>query len=124
RSGLAGIGLAFISLYIESKDESYLIAAKSIAKKIDNFIESNQKITVRDWSGVSIGLIDGWSGGSLFYSALFAITKKENYYLKAFELISKDLKHTIQDEKSKALHTLRSEERRVGKECTSIWTMD
>src|SRR5699024_9477402 len=65
RSGLAGIGLAFISLYIESKDESYLIAAKSIAKKIDNFIESNQKITVRDWSGVSIGLIDGWSGGSL-----------------------------------------------------------
>lgn len=106
RSGLAGIGLAFISLYIESKDESYLIAAKSIAKKIDNFIESNQKITVRDWSGVSIGLIDGWSGGSLFYSALFAITKKENYYLKAFELISKDLKHTIQDEKSKALHTL------------------
>ncbi|PTL24490.1 class III lanthionine synthetase LanKC [Shouchella clausii] len=97
RSGLAGIGLALTSLHAATNDELYLQKAKSIAQGIDRILTDENELTVRDWSGVLIGLIDGWSGVSLFYTALYGITKEETYYSTAKALIEKDLTKTDVD---------------------------
>ncbi|MEK3906711.1 class III lanthionine synthetase LanKC [Oceanobacillus sp. FSL W7-1309] len=104
RSGLSGIGLTLVSLYIEEKDEQYLTKIKFISNLIDTFISENNELKSQDWSGIPIGLIDGWSGVSLFYSALYAITKDENYLNRAFDLINKDLEKT--QESKETLQTL------------------
>ncbi|MBS3678770.1 class III lanthionine synthetase LanKC [Ornithinibacillus massiliensis] len=104
RSGLAGIGLMLISLYLEVKDEQYLSEIESISKSIDNFISENNELTSKDWSGIPIGIIDGWSGVSLFYSALYSITKDESHYFRALDLINKDLEKT--QESKMTLQTL------------------
>ncbi|MGE7624851.1 class III lanthionine synthetase LanKC [Viridibacillus sp. NPDC096237] len=97
RSGLSGIGLVLISLYIEEQDELYLEKAKSIATIIDTFISDNKDLKVTDWAGIPVGLMDGWSGVSLFYSTLYAATRQEAYYFKSIELIDKDLEKTKED---------------------------
>jgi tRNA A-37 threonylcarbamoyl transferase component Bud32 len=106
RSGLSGIGLSLISLYLEEKNDSYILKAEAIAQTIDNYIDQGKILFVQDVAGVPIGLIDGWSGVSLFYSALFAVTNKRVYYDKSIELIEKDLECTKNDETTNVLHTL------------------
>lgn len=111
RSGLAGIGLTLISLYLEEKNDSYILKAEAIAQTINNYISQGKALFVQDMSGVPIGLIDGWSGVSLFYSALFAVTNKRVYYDKSIELIEKDLECTQNDETTNVLHTLDDKKR-------------
>ncbi|TCP70270.1 class III lanthionine synthetase LanKC [Baia soyae] len=106
RSGLAGIGLALTSLYLETLDPKFLEKAELIATKIDMFLEENREITVQDWTGLPIGLIDGWSGVSVFYSALYALTEKREYYFRAIELVVRDLNKTVRDNELEALNTI------------------
>ncbi|SDY37332.1 class III lanthionine synthetase LanKC [Thermoactinomyces sp. DSM 45892] len=106
RSGLAGIGLALASFYLESLDSKYLEKAESIAVKIENFLQEDNEITVQDWKGIPIGLIDGWSGVSVFYSSLYAITKNRKYYFRAVELVARDLNKTVTDNKLGVLNTI------------------
>ncbi|MCS1382966.1 hypothetical protein NXZ75_12230 [Lysinibacillus sphaericus] len=72
RSGLSGIGLFVISLYFETENIEYL----NLAKELEKFIEINrlkeEPLKVTDWMAVDIGVIDGLSVVSLFYSALFS----------------------------------------------------
>ncbi|AMX00148.1 class III lanthionine synthetase LanKC [Rummeliibacillus stabekisii] len=105
RSGLAGIGLAFVSLYLEDGNNRNLEKAESIAGYIEDFISSGKSLSVSDWAAVPLGLIDGWSGVSLFYSALYSITRNKEFYLRAVSLIENDLKNTQEDE---AVNTLQS----------------
>ncbi|SDC78225.1 class III lanthionine synthetase LanKC [Shouchella lonarensis] len=106
RSGLAGVGLALSSLYLERMEETFLAKAESLAKMIDGFIEGNKELIVQDWSGSPIGLIDGWSGVSMFYSALYSLTGNRKYYLRSLELIVKDLKRTVEDKDLEVLNTI------------------
>lgn len=105
RSGLAGIGLAFVSLYLEENNDQYLKEAKLIATHIQRFVSQNTSLTVSDWEGVPMGLIDGWSGGALFFSALYSITKNKDYYYMAKDLIESDLKNTAVDKNTNILQT-------------------
>ncbi|NRR23037.1 class III lanthionine synthetase LanKC [Brevibacillus sp. MS2.2] len=97
RSGLSGIGLGLVSLYLEEQDERFLEKAIFVASIIDTFMSEKKELKVQDWAGIPIGIMDGWSGVSLFYSALYAVTKKESYYLKSIECIDKDLEKTKED---------------------------
>jgi len=100
RSGLSGIGLAMISLFLETDNKAYLKQLNVIENYIYEFIEHNKELTIKDWAGVPIGLIDGWSGVSLFFTAMYSITKESHYYNTAVELIERDLKNTKEDNKT------------------------
>ncbi|QDP39175.1 lanthionine synthetase C family protein [Radiobacillus deserti] len=106
RSGASGIGLALTSLYLEEKNKTYLLKAEEIADAINNFIIQGKKLSNNDLTGVPIGLIDGWSGISIFYSALYAVTNNQVYFDKSIELIEKDLEKTEIDETINVMHTL------------------
>ncbi|MES5397972.1 class III lanthionine synthetase LanKC [Bacillus amyloliquefaciens] len=105
RSGLSGIGLSLISLYMEENNDDFLVTSEKIADQIENRIIEDDKLSVTDFAAVPIGLIDGWSGISLFYAALYSVTKNEKYYLKSKEYIERDLKHCKVDEETNTLQT-------------------
>lgn len=105
RSGLSGIGLFILSLYIENKDLKFLEMAINIEKRIDRNYDIN-KFNSQDWSAINNGLIDGYSGISLFYSALYGITKDKKYIKISEDLINKELKTGIYELKTGVLQLL------------------
>ena len=111
RSGLSGIGLFVISLYLETKDTEHL----QLAKKIEESIEANRvkdaPLRVDDWMAVNVGAIDGLSGVSLFYSALYSATKNKKYLEKAEALLKEDLESTKTDDVTGVLQTLDNRKR-------------
>ncbi|KAB7672197.1 class III lanthionine synthetase LanKC [Bacillus sp. B1-b2] len=107
RSGIAGIGLFIISLYLKTKNIKYLNYAEFLESKIDySRLENKESLKIKDWMGVNIGIIDGFSGVSLFYSALYSSTKKNDYLEKSKNLLKKDLESTTNDELAGVLQTL------------------
>lgn len=106
RSGMSGIGLFLINLFIETGDVRFLKSAENIYVRIESILAEDEEILVEDWAAVNIGLIDGLSGVSLFYSALYATTSKELYLARSIELLKKDLKHTHIDHSTGIIQTL------------------
>lgn len=106
RSGLSGIGLFVISLYLETKNTEFLHLSEELERIIDFNIVKDEPLRVNDWMAVDIGLIDGLSGVSLFYSALYSATNNKNYLEKAEVLLKKDLESTKKDDVTGVLQTL------------------
>ncbi|WP_144557840.1 class III lanthionine synthetase LanKC [Shouchella miscanthi] len=106
RSGLSGVGLFYISIYLETNKTEYLDYAENVAEKIAFARKTQKSLKTNDWSAVPIGLIDGVSGISLFYAALYSVTSNEDYLCEAIELIKEDLAKTQKDEESGILQTL------------------
>lgn len=106
RSGLSGIGLFMISLYLETGNSEHL----QFAKEIEELIEINrvkaESLKINDWMAVEIGAIDGLSGVSLFYSALYSVTHDQKYLNQAESLIQEDLEKTQKDNVTGVLQTL------------------
>lgn len=94
RSGLSGIGLSLIGAFRETKETKYLENSKQIATFINEYAEKNKEIKITDWSAVNLGLIDGWSGVSLFFLELYKVTNDKKYLDKSQYYIKKDLKNT------------------------------
>lgn len=106
RSGLSGFGLFVISLYLETNDSEHLQLAKEIEELIEVNRVKDEALKVNDWMGVNIGLIDGLCGVSLFYSALYSVTRNKVYLKKAELLLKEDLEKTRKDEVTGVLQTL------------------
>lgn len=113
RSGLSGIGLSIISLYLEEKKFEYLELSELIAIEIEKIINENNELFVSDWTAVPVGLIDGLSGVSFFYSALYAVTTKKEYLLRSVDYIERDLKQCKSDEETNTLQTFDHQNLRV-----------
>ena len=106
RSGIAGIGLFMISLYLETKDKKYLDISENLDRLIDLNRMNGEPLKTNDWMAVDIGVIDGLAGVSLFYSALYSATNNEKYFQKAESFLKKDLERTQKDDTSGVLQTL------------------
>jgi len=106
RSGLSGIGLFLISLYIETENTEYFDLVKELEKSINLHRLTDEPLKVTDWMAVDKGVIDGVSGVSLFYSALYSVTQNRKYLEKAESLLVEDLKSTKKDHVSGILQTL------------------
>lgn len=106
RSGLAGFGIALSYLYLDTQEEKYLKEIYAISDCIKKYETKGGDIIPKDWSGVPIGLIDGWSGVSLFYSAMYMVTHDEKMMKEAIAMIKKDLSNTVIQEDLKVLQTL------------------
>lgn len=111
RSGLAGIGLSLVSLYLEDNNSLYLDEAKKVVTHINDFVNQEKNLSVNDWSAIPIGLIDGWSGVSLFYSVMYSITNDRHFYFMAKDFIERDLKNTKEDNDIQILQTIDEKER-------------
>ncbi|MFJ5764370.1 class III lanthionine synthetase LanKC [Lysinibacillus sp. NPDC093210] len=111
RSGLSGIGLFVISLYLETGNSEHL----DLVEELENLIELNRlkdkPLKVTDWMGVDKGIIDGLSGVSLFYSALYSVTHNKKYLEKAELLLIEDLKSAKKDDVFGMLQILDSKNR-------------
>ncbi|GIO25323.1 lanthionine synthetase C family protein [Oceanobacillus sp. J11TS1] len=79
-------------------------------EKLEKIIEFNiskeESLKVNDWMGVRIGIFDGLSGVSLFYSALYSATNNKKYLEKAKSLLKEDLDKTRRDDVTGTLQTL------------------
>ncbi|MGG0369607.1 class III lanthionine synthetase LanKC [Priestia endophytica] len=111
RSGMSGVGLAYISLYLEEDNNEYLKNAELIAHRIKDYIDKDGSLTVDDWAAVPIGLLDGWSGVALFYTSLYSMTKNYEFYNLAKDLIERDLANTQEDKETSILQTIDERER-------------
>lgn len=111
RSGLSGIGLVYANLYKETKEDIYLDKCKDIFENIKSFINQKKSLRVEDWASVPIGLIDGWSGVSIFTTIMYEITGDEDYYNLSVELISRDIQNSQEDEDLNILQTKDSKNR-------------
>lgn len=113
RSGLSGIGLFVVSLFFETEDYEYVKYAKEIEELIEKNLNHEGKLSTNDWMAVEIGVIDGLSGVSLFYSAMYSATRDTSYLDKAKQLISEDLKKTILDESTGSIQTVDERNRQL-----------
>nr|8SAP_A Chain A, Class III lanthionine synthetase LanKC [Bacillus thuringiensis serovar andalousiensis]8SAP_B Chain B, Class III lanthionine synthetase LanKC [Bacillus thuringiensis serovar andalousiensis] len=111
RSGLSGIGLFVISLYLETENKEYLKLAKDLERMIKLNRAKDKQLKVKDWMAVDIGVIDGLSGVSLFYSALYSVTQNQKYLEEAEVLIKEDLESTKKDDVTGVLQTVDNKNR-------------
>lgn len=106
RSGLSGIGLALVHLYEDTKDERYLKEIEIISNHIKKYLEEDASIIVKDWSAVPIGLIDGWSGASMLFTAMYRITNNRTWAELSIQALKRDLSKCKEQDDSKILQVL------------------
>src|SRR5699024_4358428 len=70
RSGLAGTGLALLSASVLHQSDTFLEKTVNIAQKLEHLLQRDLTVNSSDYDAVPIGLIDGWSGVSLFFGIL------------------------------------------------------
>ncbi|MCL1934923.1 MAG: class III lanthionine synthetase LanKC [Defluviitaleaceae bacterium] len=94
RSGLAGIGIALISLYNQNSNTKYLQEAEKIASTLIENIDNDTELQIgTDWTSSNFGLLDGYSGISLYLSILYNTTKKRLYLDNSIKAIEKDIEN-------------------------------
>lgn len=90
-TGLAGTGLALLSASTVLEKNTYMRKTIDIAGRLETLLEQDVYIKPSDVDFIPIGLIDGWSGVSLFYSALYRITDDPHWLSLSERAIVKDL---------------------------------
>ncbi len=89
-SGLAGIGLALLSASIVI-DSNYMTKVYNIANRLEILLEKDITVRTRDVDAIPIGLLDGWSGVSLFFSVLYKVTNDKHWLSLSLATIQKDI---------------------------------
>lgn len=97
-SGLAGTGLAFVTLSADSAFRELLSKAILIGKKLLTSFQMDVKIIKKDEDFISMGLIDGWAGVSLFFNSLYRATKDSIWLEAAIAALQKDIDNCTRDE--------------------------
>ncbi|MEW5593638.1 class III lanthionine synthetase LanKC [Peribacillus frigoritolerans] len=97
-SGLAGIGLALLSAS-NLPNLGYLFEKSlAIAYRLEDLLERDVKVKPSDFDAIPFGLIDGWSGVSLFFSTLYKITKDKHWLTLSTLAIKKDMEQCVLEE--------------------------
>lgn len=95
RSGLSGIGMALVAMYQKSYRGRYLSEAREIAETVMKKIVDDEEIAGTDWESVNLGLLDGYSGASIFFSLLYKATGEEKYLQASNDAIQKDIDNSF-----------------------------
>ncbi|NDI35799.1 class III lanthionine synthetase LanKC [Chengkuizengella sediminis] len=95
RTGLAGIGLSLLSASTLSGFETLFEKAVAIGYRLQTLLERDVSIKPNELDAIPFGLIEGWSGVSLFFSALHWNTGDENWLTLSMRAIEKDTNHYV-----------------------------
>jgi serine/threonine protein kinase len=98
KSGLAGTGLALLSASTIPDFEYLQEKAIAIGKRLEILLNQNVAIKPDDPDAIAIGLIEGWSGVSLFFSTLCSVTGDKNWLDLSLLAIEKDTDQCVFDE--------------------------
>lgn len=97
-TGLTGIGMALLGISTVEGFKHLRIKAESVALQIAELLEQDISLRTRDIDGIAMGLMDGWSGVSLFYSSFYRITG-DNRWLALSEIaLNKDIENCVLEE--------------------------
>ncbi|MFF2176734.1 class III lanthionine synthetase LanKC [Lysinibacillus sp. NPDC058147] len=95
-SGLSGIGLNYLSFYSITEEIDFLEKSKKIGNILIDAYKNNGAISVLDPFAMPHGLLNGWTGISLFILQL-GIVCKDDYLLNiSKEILEKELNENIQ----------------------------
>ncbi|WP_251943814.1 class III lanthionine synthetase LanKC [Staphylococcus sp. Marseille-Q5304] len=97
-SGLSGLGLGFLSIYYEFKDEFYLNQCKQVAKLLESNFIKNIPIYTFDYDIVDKGLLTSWAGASLFMTSLYKVTGEKKWLVISKKMLERELNNTLFDE--------------------------
>lgn len=97
-SGLAGVGLAFVALSADIQFSDFISKAVRVGNRLLEAVEKDVKITKVDEDFISMGLIDGWAGVSLFFSSLYRATNNDTWLNAAIVTLKKDIDNCVRDE--------------------------
>ncbi|UOQ49760.1 class III lanthionine synthetase LanKC [Gracilibacillus caseinilyticus] len=94
-SGLSGIGLGLLSASTLPELDYLLDKALSIADQLELLLEQDVPVRPSDMDAIPIGLLDGWSGVSLFFSALYRVTGDNHWFNLSNRSIAKDMDQCV-----------------------------
>lgn len=89
-SGLSGIGVALLSLYVDTKEKKYLYRVEEIAEKIIYNFKNEIKHESNDPHTPPLGLINSWTGASVFLTSLYKHTQNLQYLNVSLEIIKNE----------------------------------
>lgn len=95
-TGIAGLGLSYISFYSCTKDEYFLQKAFDIYEILKEHFIKDKTIVMSNDSDMPYGLMNGWSGISLFilYVSKFLSSPTEGYNL-SIEMLNYEIENNI-----------------------------
>lgn len=92
-SGLSGIGLALLGLYVDTENQSYLYKVEEIANKIIHNFKNGINHESTDPHTPALGLINSWTGASIFLTALYKHTRNNYYLNNSLEILKSESKN-------------------------------
>ncbi|KXX86851.1 serine/threonine protein kinase [Bacillus cereus] len=95
-SGLSGIGLNYLSFYTITKDTYFLEASKKISNILIDIYKDNGAISVQDPFAMPHGLLNGWSGVSLFLLQLGITCNNKELIEISKEVLNKEINEHIE----------------------------
>ncbi|MCA6609080.1 MULTISPECIES: class III lanthionine synthetase LanKC [Bacillus] len=95
-SGLAGIGLNYLAFYNITQKKDFLDRSIKIGNRIIDAYKEGCSITVRDPYAMPYGLLNGWSGVSLYLLILGKVTDNRSVIKLAGEIFSKEISQNIE----------------------------
>lgn len=98
KSGLAGTGLALLSASTIPEFDYLLEKAIAIGERLKTLLAQDVAISPNDPDSIPIGLIEGWSGVSLFFTSLSFVTGDKNWLESSLLAIKKDTDQCMLEE--------------------------
>ncbi|HEX7288426.1 MAG TPA: lanthionine synthetase C family protein, partial [Candidatus Angelobacter sp.] len=97
--GMAGTGMANLSMYVRTKGTEYLDMANELADSLLESAQENERgIFWENDNLVQLGYGYGQSGVALFLLRMFQITGKERFLLEGRRALEFDLSHGVENE--------------------------
>ncbi|WEV70429.1 class III lanthionine synthetase LanKC [Lactobacillus sp. ESL0785] len=90
-SGISGVGLAYLTFYLQNNDEKYLRQAQLLAKKVSELTQS--EIYTKECDS---GLLTGWLGAALFLWKMYVATQSEKYRIEALRILHLVLNNSLE----------------------------
>lgn len=97
-TGLAGVGMGLLGISTINGFEHLQVKVESIAFQIEELLDKDVTLRARDVDGIAMGLLDGWSGVSLFYSALYRVTADPKWLDLSEKALNKDIVNCVLEE--------------------------
>lgn len=94
-SGLSGIGLSLLSASTLPNLDYLLEKVLAIADQLEILLEQDVSVNPSDIDAIPAGLMDGWSGVSLFFSALYQMTGDSHWFSLSNQAITKDMDQCV-----------------------------